>query len=76
MTKDQKAAARLSMVRSAAGRKGGLNSGGARPGAGRPRKSDRCPCGEMTAARAAARRHACESHGWAADSSPQKENQQ
>lgn len=35
--------------------------GGARPGAGRPRSdAPRCPCGAMTAKRAAARAHKCE----------------
>lgn len=30
-----------------------------RPGAGRPRKAERCACGEMTAMRAKARGHKC-----------------
>ena len=41
----------------ALGRKGGLNSGGPRPGAGRPRK---CPCGAMNVKQAAAQNHQCE----------------
>jgi hypothetical protein len=43
---------------------GGTNggSGGARPGAGRPRSEKaRCPCGAMTVTRAQARGHRCES---------------
>jgi len=40
--------------------------GGKRPGAGRKlgyRKPGRCPCGLMTAARAAKRGHKCEAKG-------------
>jgi len=35
------------------------HSGGRVPGPGRPRSDERCPCGVMTAARAAKRRHRC-----------------
>ncbi len=46
----------------ALGRLGGLNSGGHREGAGRPRKTDvpRCACGAMTLAHALAVRHKCD----------------
>jgi hypothetical protein len=44
----------------ALGRKGGLNSGGPREGAGRPRSAaPRCICGAMTLKCAEARRHRC-----------------
>jgi hypothetical protein len=46
----------------ALGRMGGLNSGGQRPGAGRPRSdAPRCACGAMTIKWAKARGHKCES---------------
>lgn len=39
---------------------GNCGSRGPRPGSGgRPRKAERCPCGEMTKHRAAARNHTC-----------------
>jgi hypothetical protein len=56
----KKSVASLSRKTFSGGTNGG--SGGVRPGAGRPRspKKPRCPCGEMTMARAIARGHRCE----------------